>query len=103
MSKRFCETCRYARYATTGNTGVLYCMGQKGMPRTNPYDFCDSWKSAALTNADRIRSMSDEKMSEFFSELSWLACWLKTKREDCRGVENCTNCWLGWLQREVDE
>ena len=52
------------------------------------------------TNADRIRSMTDEKLADYFSELS---CWPNAGREDCRGAANCMDCWLDWLKQEVSE
>lgn len=47
------------------------------------------------TNADRIRSMSDEELAEHFSEL------IKDTHENeyCKDV----NDWLKWLQSEVEE
>lgn len=55
-----------------------------------------------MTNADRIRAMSNEELADYFSELS---CWPNAGREDCRGVANCMECWLDWLKSavEVDE
>ena len=48
-----------------------------------------------MTNADRIRSMSDEELAEHFSEL------IKDTYENeyCKDV----NDWLEWLQSEVEE
>lgn len=53
-----------------------------------------------ITNADRIRAMSDEE----------LALW---KRTECPGSPkpclkvtyriDCTSCWLDWLKKEVEE
>lgn len=48
-----------------------------------------------MTNADRIRSMSDEELSEHFSKL------IKDAHENeyCEDV----NDWLNWLQSGVEE
>lgn len=48
-----------------------------------------------MTNADRIREMSDEELAEHFSEL------IKDTYENeyCKDV----NDWLNWLQSEVEE
>lgn len=48
-----------------------------------------------MTNADRIREMSDEELAEHFSKL------IKDTHENeyCEDV----NDWLEWLQSEVEE
>lgn len=54
---------------------------------------CRNYKR--MTNADRIRAMSDEELAEHFSEL------IKDTYENeyCKDV----NDWLKWLQSEVEE
>ena len=54
---------------------------------------CRNYKR--MTNADRIRAMSDAELAEHFSEL------IKDTYENeyCKGV----NDWLNWLQSEVEE
>lgn len=53
-----------------------------------------------ITNADRIRAMTDEELADCFSKLS---CWPNAGKEDCRGVANCMDCWLDWLKQEASE
>ena len=60
---------------------------------------CRAFIPKPKTNADRIRAMTDEELSDYFSELS---CWPNAGREDCRGMENCMDCWLDWLKQEVN-
>lgn len=52
------------------------------------------------TNADRIRSMTDVELADYFSELF---CWPNANREACRGVTNCMDCWLDWLREEAEK
>lgn len=54
---------------------------------------CRNYKR--MTNADRIRAMSDAELAEHFSEL------IKDTYENeyCKDV----NDWLKWLQSEVEE
>lgn len=61
-----------------------------------------------LTNADRIRAMSDEELAEKFR---WLVCpfyWVSLPDETDRPADwsckqNCRKCWLDWLKTEVDD
>ena len=50
------------------------------------------------TNADRIRSMSDEELAEFLHDYSNHAC------SYCKGCGvSCKSHNLAWLQSEVEE
>lgn len=55
---------------------------------------------AAMTNADRIRAMTDEELA------TWLIERIPCHRcpiEECNGGhQNCTDFWLDWLKQEVD-
>lgn len=52
---------------------------------------------SSFTNADRLRSMTDEELAE----------WLPFKTGACNMNEKCGNdytcdaCWLDWLKQEV--
>lgn len=59
---RTCENCKYSKT----RAGALVCMGQKGMPYVRQDGSCDSWKTMKLTNADRIRAMTDEEIEKWF-------------------------------------
>lgn len=65
---------------------------------------CIAFKS--LTNADRIRAMSDEELAEFINDV-WDrllfgndlpgmcdVCYTDT-------IQNCKKCWLDWLKEEA--
>lgn len=49
-----------------------------------------------MTNADKIRAMTDEEMAHYFSEQPD-AC---PGRPGCSG-KNCYDCWLNWLKQEI--
>ena len=52
-----------------------------------------------ITNADRIRAMTDEELAELVNS----PCPPTTPCvEDAYGEPNCKNCWLEWLKEEVD-
>ena len=54
---------------------------------------------ASITNADRIRSMTDEELAEWFSIY---CCRNKTYDAHCDEFGNCKACWLDWLREEVE-
>lgn len=50
-----------------------------------------------VTNADRIRAMTDEELAHYINE-STGDCPSNSK---CQ--KNCDKCWLDWLKQEVDD
>ena len=53
------------------------------------------------TNADRIRSMTDEELAQYMGDVqTWGGCPNHGAR-NC--TENCADCWLDWLKQEVGE
>ena len=55
------------------------------------------------TNADRIRSMSDEKLASLFGstcDCDNASCFINHKVSCLNG---CESAWLEWLKREVDD
>lgn len=51
-----------------------------------------------VTNADRIRCMSDEELAKMLNDgcppgRSYIRC----------GRDNCIDCWLGWLRQPAEE
>lgn len=70
-------------------------------PRDNePCCRCDSRN----TNADRIRSMTDEELAEFIP-CPHLVNWIAGKYDTCihpNGKDGCKKCMLNWLQSEAE-
>ena len=54
----------------------------------------------AKTNADRIRSMTDEELAEFCGRNAGCAECVAKVGDDC---EECREVWLEWLKQEVKE
>lgn len=57
-----------------------------------------------ITNADHIRSMSDEELAGFIGEVT--ACgygMCAPGHYDCTGKNSCAPCWLDWLRQEVED
>lgn len=50
-----------------------------------------------LTNADRIRAMTDEELAKILAEYRCVK-----KALHCMEVD-CTQCWLDWLKQEITE
>lgn len=76
------------------NTAISYCvMGP-----------CPEQK---LSNADRIRDMSDEELAEFISRIEigdfGPQVYGKTFCDVCKGQYECDDCRLWWLQQPAEE
>ena len=60
-----------------------------------------------ITNADRIRSMSDEELAEFISRIEigdfGPQVYGKTFCDMCKGQYECDDCRLWWLQQPAKE
>lgn len=60
-----------------------------------------------ITNADRIRSMSDEELAEFISRIEigdfGPQVYGKTFCDMCKGQYECDDCRLWWLQQPAEE
>ena len=54
-----------------------------------------------MTNADRIRAMSEEELARFFDLEAFLCPWCDVS---CGGVEElpCRQCVLAWLKQEAE-
>ena len=66
------------------------CKIQRGRPVCNSCFSYDKFIPIAITNADRIRSMSDEELADFIRELN-------EEYIDCKDIV------LEWLQSEAAE
>ena len=51
------------------------------------------------TNADRIRSMTDEELAEWMRDI--MSGWCPKRTSLCDG--NCKKCTLDWLRQEAKE
>lgn len=98
-------TCYYCGWWTDIN-GVCIC-GYSGHPTVRS-DSCTAWKpqKEIVTNADRIRSMTDEELADWMAVRSWNfpPCYNLYEMED--GTKecvqpDCTGCWLDWLKQEA--
>ena len=60
-----------------------------------------------LSNADRIRRMTDEELAEFISRIEigdfGQQVYGKTFCDMCKGQYECDDCRLWWLQQPAEE
>ena len=60
-----------------------------------------------MTNADRIRAMSDEELAEFISRIEigdfGQQVYGKTFCDMCKDQYECDDCRLWWLQQPAEE
>jgi hypothetical protein len=51
-----------------------------------------------MTNADKIRGMTDTELAKFFTDV--IDCWHCPTYQECTDVKSCDNALLAWLKRE---
>lgn len=72
------------------------------------YEECGLFKQKPITNADRIRHMTDEELAEFYQNLYACppgenVCECCFGRPDSPSKELCDKCWLNWLKQEATD
>ena len=55
-----------------------------------------------MTNADKIRNMTDEELDAFFPD-ALCDNIQDTNKEWCEKHSTCSGCTLEWLKHEVEE
>ena len=71
-------------------------------------DYCVDHEERPMTNADRIRAMSDEELARLIvsEALSYdYICPSPLPKIDCapKNEDECIKCWLWWLKEEVSD
>lgn len=57
---------------------------------------CPEYKQKPMTNADRIRSMTDEELCDWVSD----GC----PQDECdSSIIDCWTCWMRWLKQPAEE
>lgn len=71
--------------------------------KTDPEIMCGEYHPKPITNADRIRSMTDEELAD------WLGVYCNGQTAQEVGkpcvsdMGSCEECWLDWLKRESED
>lgn len=65
---------------------------------------CDGYKHT-ITNADKIRSMTNGELAEWITELTDCTVYPHTRKDaPCVSIgQTCAASWLEWLKQEVSE
>lgn len=80
--------------------GAVRCTATNCEDRT-PYDPNEFFGAERkMTNADRIRSLSDKELTEWIVGMHYSYCCPNEGAHDCKPT--CRACWLDWLKQEVD-
>ena len=90
---------RYNRCKECYNMDCIFVTGEREDIDTSE---CADFRS--MTNADRIRSMSDEELASLFGV--WVADCDNNDvpcKEYCSYYKSCGDAWLAWLKDEVSE
>ena len=86
------------------------CTGTKEVDPCPGYDKCKEYKPDYMTNADRIRVMSDEELAKIINAFTayFDECNRNLADTDCHNCELCKLCGLGkenaidWLQQPFE-
>lgn len=93
--KSGCYTCKYSKPETLHGRQETRCL-LDNMLVMRPSKGCPELK--IMTNADRIRRMTDEEMA------AQLEAFICAKVEECRREDiSCIDCTMKWLKQEVAE
>ena len=82
-----CRTCKTDCVRADGNYG---------------YTFCDKYTHPPMTNADRIRAMSDEELGILICKHA-LSCGCCVGVELCNSDDGIANGAVKWLQQPAEE
>ena len=70
-------------------------------PEQDMLSWINSEYQEPQTNADRIRSMTDEELGKLLNEFGH--CPLSRIEDDCRSFDRCRDCWIDWVKEEVKD
>ena len=90
------------KYETTGwYDEIKRCLGTKEVDPCPGYEKCQHFKPYRMTNADRIRAMTDEELALFFGRLGF--CNGIIPRSHCHAHKVCgQGCVVDWLKQPAE-
>ena len=99
---------KYAKFINQYGNPTIFGMAVELQPLQKDIDFFVQYRALVKsTNADRIRSMSDEELAKMIIKYATGhnvdICPETRSNMDCYEQETCTDCWLEWLKQEVTD
>lgn len=89
MKNELCTSCKY-RIAPGGWAACDGCIHDEGLKdRYEP-----------MTNADRIRNMTDAELAKLLSTGTFIC---EGRKDICENMPGCEECRLAWLKAPVEE
>ena len=90
---------RYNRCKECYNMKCVFVTGEREDINTSE---CADFRP--MTNADRIRSMTDEELAELLETVNACACSFVMGKAPCvwSGYTDRCPCWLDWLKSPVE-
>ena len=76
------------------------CVGTKEVDPCVGYDQCDCFRPNYKTNADHIRSMTDEELADIKVRTG---CPPSMNHITCGTAGTCLECWINWLKQPYKE
>ena len=96
------EDCYWFDYWQDMNASIPFCKLQKVDEFLETCDGCEKYHSKyTKTYSDKIRSMSDEKLAEWFCTTG--ACPENAPDVCYQSHDQCSMCWLNYLKQEAME
>jgi hypothetical protein len=95
--------CKYE--TTRWYEGMKRCLGTKEVDPCPGYDKCENYKPNYMTNADRIRAMTDEELAEFLMKLmGHTQCFAEGMfpYHPCPQNQVCKECGIDWLKQPAE-
>lgn len=95
-----CKNCKHLEYKDDGRERYAWCPFIGDNPDLEFERWCGAFKK--MTNADRIRNMTDEELA------NWLIETISQGGDNLFGCDHslgcvdCKQCHLTWLQKEVE-
>lgn len=71
--------------------------------RKEECDMCNKKYFEPITNADRIRAMTDDELAKFLSAEIFTIPECNQLDVVTRCDEDCNKCWLDWLKQESED